>query len=353
MSNTNHFFMETLEKKRTVQLLAHLIAWGIVYGIPFYYLAGNSNADSADYLLFTFNTLPYVLVFYINYLFLIEKLIFNRRVQLFIALNLLIILLSIGWGFLLREVLSSFLPPRPDYPGPHPPVLFFFLRDSLLMSLTAGLSVAIKVTERWYKIENERKEWERVHAEAELKHLKSQLNPHFLFNTLNNIYALVAISPEKAQSTLLDLSKLMRYVLYENNQDQVPLQKEMAFMKSYIDLMSLRLTDQVELTLNIDPKMPSVTIAPMLFISLIENAFKHGVASNKPSCIHISFSLQEGWLICAVENSWHPKDSHDQSGSGIGLDNLKKRLSYLYPNRHSFVAQRRDNSYYSELKILL
>jgi len=213
------------------------------------------------------------------------------------------------------------------------------------------MSVAIKMTNRWIQSENEIRELEKSRTEAELKNLRNQLNPHFLFNTLNNIYSLIALSPEKAQQAIMDLSKLLRYVLYDNSPEFVPLQKEMEFVRNYVELMRLRLTDNTEIKISLPQSASSGTlIAPLLFISLIENAFKHGVSNSQPSFIHIDISeYSDQRIVCTIENSYFPKNETDKSGSGIGLDNLRKRLELLYPGRYLLNIEQTDDKYISAL----
>ena len=165
--------------------------------------------------------------------------------------------------------------------------------NAVIYSFVAGLSVAIKMTDGWYRVAAIQRELEKERAEAELQNLKSQLNPHFLFNTLNNIYSLIAFSPEKAQEAVHDLSRLLRYVLYESSQPFVSLEKDFDFLRNYVELMRIRLPKHVELKTNIVASSPGTLIAPLLFISLVENAFKHGVSNNKPSFIHLDIH-QEG-----------------------------------------------------------
>ena len=184
--------------------------------------------------------------------------------------------------------------------------------------------------------------------------LKQQVNPHFLFNTLNNIYALVALNPQQAQYALHSLSQLLRYVLYDNNQQMMPLSKELAFIRSYVELMSLRLSKQVQLEVNLPEDDRGYQVAPLLFIALIENAFKHGVSATEPSFIHISFALTGGdTLICTVENSCFPKNELDRSGSGIGLENLRRRLSLLYPGQHILRMEKIGEQYVAQLILTL
>ena len=224
----------------------------------------------------------------------------------------------------------------------------------LSLVFTIGLSAAIRMSARWTQAEAARKEAERSRSEAELKNLRNQLNPHFLLNTLNNIYALVALNPQQAQYALHSLSQLLRYVLYDNNQQMMPLSKELAFIRSYVELMSLRLSKQVQLEVNLPEDDRGYQVAPLLFIALIENAFKHGVSATEPSFIHISFALTGGdTLICTVENSCFPKNELDRSGSGIGLENLRRRLSLLYPGQHILRMEKIGEQYVAQLILTL
>ena len=188
--------------------------------------------------------------------------------------------------------------------------------------------------------------------ENELKNLKNQLNPHFLFNTLNNIYALISISQDKAQKSIHELSQLLRYILYENNETEVTLEKDLLFVKNYISLMQLRLNSLTTLKVDINEKCVSgKKIAPLLFISLIENAFKHGVSCSKESFVSISIHVNEDTVICRVANSYFPKKGNDKSGSGIGINNLQRQLDILYSDRYSLTKSIENNIYTTELII--
>jgi len=220
--------------------------------------------------------------------------------------------------------------------------------------LTIGLSMAVKMTGKWYKTEAERQEEKKERTEAELKNLRQQLNPHFLFNTLNNIYALIAISPDKAQESMLELSKLLRYVLYENNGNFVSLEHELNFIHNYVELMRIRLNSDVDMKINIDVTEKNKVVAPLLFITLIENAFKHGISPTQSSFIDINIHQnKEKQLNCTIRNSYFPKDDSDQSGSGIGLENLRRRLEILYPHKHILRTEKEGDIFVAELIIPL
>lgn len=188
-------------------------------------------------------------------------------------------------------------------------------------------------------------------AEAELAWLKNQLNPHFLFNTLNNISSLVQIDQDTAQERIGQLSDLLRYTLYESNHELVPVEGEIEFMSNYIELMRLRCNElaTVEVDLRIPPK--PMRIVPLLFISLIENAFKHGVNSRKSSFVRIRFKAEGDDLVFTCENSDHPKPDVNRSGSGIGLENLRRRLDLAYPGRYRYDQALRENSYFVQITL--
>ena len=145
---------------------------------------------------------------------------------------------------------------------------------------------------------------------------------------------------------------MLRYVLYENNQNYIPLEKEIQFVRNYVELMELRLPDRVGTTVDLPEQADGYTIAPLLFITLVENAFKHGVSPSQPSFVHISIRMvKEGTLVCTIENSDFPKTDADRSGSGIGLQNLRKRLNLLYPNRHILRTENLNGSFVAQLII--
>ena len=159
---------------------------------------------------------------------------------------------------------------------------------------------------------------------------------------------------DRAQEAVHDLSRLLRYVLYESSQPFVPLEKDFDFLRNYVELMRIRLPKHVELKTNIVASSPGTLIAPLLFISLVENAFKHGVSNNKPSFIHLDIHQEGAEVVCTIVNSYFPKSpDQDKSGSGIGLVNLEKRLGLLYPGHFSFQCGREGDNYSSYLSITI
>lgn len=339
--------MHSLENRKPLPGLIHLAAWGVLFGLPFFFTGREAEVLTMEsYVRFMVVPLSFTLVFYVNYFLLIKQFLFSRRPGRFILSNLLLVALAM----LIVHALIHLLPApehiRPPREREWQDIVGFFLGNTILYMLVAGLSVAIRMTGGWYEMVSIRNELEKSRAEAELQHLKSQLNPHFLFNTLNNIYSLIAFSPERAQEAVHDLSRLLRYVLYESSQPMVPLEKELDFVRNYVELMRIRLPGHVELKADIHAAATGILIAPLLFISLIENAFKHGVSNEHPSFILIDIHQENELVICSIRNSYFPKDmARDKSGSGIGLTNLKKRLALLYPDRYLFRAGRDGEAY--------
>ena len=291
-------------RRRGIETLIHIIVWGIVIGFPFLMMTRSGfNISLADYLRHgSSSTLSFFLVFYINYCLLIPRYLFEGRIRQYLLLNtLLIICITTGAHLWQEYTFQNHM--RGDDDGQHmgPPKWIFILRDVSTMILTAGL------------------------------------NPHFLLNTLNNIYALIAFDADKAQTAVQELSRLLRHVLYDNQQNFVTLDKEMDFIRNYIELMRIRLSANVRVETKIDVRPDSRTeIAPLIFISLIENAFKHGISPTEPSFIRIHFSESPGEIHCEITNSYHPKSVADKSGSGIGLEQVRKRLELTYPGHYDW-----------------
>lgn len=349
-------------KKRTGKYdmaIIHLLVWIIVFGFPFFLM---DRSVSFDWKRFT-NSIPmliaFMLVFYINYFVLIKKYLFEKKIGHFIVINILLIVALALFMHYWNDIYRMFVPvPLEDMPPPkrrhfNPSPLLFIVRNITSLGAIAGLSVALKMSSRWSQVESERKELEKAKSEAELQNLKNQISPHFLLNTLNNIYALIEFNPPKAQEAVMDLSKLLRHLLYDNNQTYVPLQQEADFITNYIELMRIRLADNVTVTTDFSLQEHSSTlISPLIFISLIENAFKHGISVGKPSFIEMKLTENIDHSVeFSVRNSYFPKTKSDMSGSGIGLELIKKRLELLYYGHYTWSTDIKGNVYESILRI--
>ena len=345
--------MTALQSKYSGWLI-HLTAWAVIFGMPLFVTSPDRPLmTGSEYLRFLLVPLSFMVVFYTNYFLLIERYLFTRQTGRFLGGNaLLIAAVIVGLHLLFRYV----LPPdaqHPPLPRPWQDSVRFFAGNAALYLLVVGAGVAIRMTGGWYKAEAARHKLEHSRTQAELQNLPSQLNPHFLFNTLNNIYSLIQIDADRAQQAVHDLSRMLRYVLYESSCPTVPLAAEVEVLRDYIELMRIRLPRHVEVGVSL-PEEPSPTpVAPLLFISLIENAFKHGTSNDRPSFIRIDIHERGGELVCCIRNSCFPKTASDRSGSGIGLKNLSKRLEMIYPQRHTFEYGERGGTYTASLRIKL
>ncbi len=318
----------------------HLLVWGILFGFPFLFSPGEAPRHPA-YLKTVLPLFFTAFVFYVNYFILVDKVLFSNKILLFIFINLVLIILCI-WG---QDWIRDLLPGRSASRGGRSGGSwrsYFLFRTAFSLVLTVGVSIAMSTLRHWRRLESERKIRETEQLRSTLTHLQYQIQPHFFFNSLNNIYSLVDISPDKAKDAIHRLSKLMRYTLHDANTDRVPLAQEITFLQNYIDLMRLRLTDKVRVHYDFPKETTGVQIAPLLFIPLVENSFKHGVSAQQPSFINLEMRIEDAQLFFTVMNTNFPKDERDRGGSGIGLENLQKRLQLLYPGQHRF-AQTEDN----------
>lgn len=215
--------------------------------------------------------------------------------------------------------------------------LIFTVRDILNMTIAAAMATMMRLAENWHKSELARQEAEKERTKAELSNLRSQIKPHFMLNTLNNIYALTSFSPERARKAIEQLSSLLRHILYENEKPEISINEEVEFIGDYIALMKLRVTNNVEIQFNTNiPQGCFAKIAPMILISLVENAFKHGISPTNPSFIHINISADDNHIDCIIKNSNYPKLANDKSGHGIGLVQVSRRLELNYKNHYQW-----------------
>ena len=216
----------------------------------------------------------------------------------------------------------------------------------LISNLTIFATVtAVHFTFQMIETENERREAEKLKIEAEHKLLKYQLNPHFLMNTLNNIHAQIDLDSEAAQESVRLLSKMMRYMLYEANHDRVPLAKEVNFLSNYFEMMRKRYIDTVSIELIVPKEIPNISIPPVLFINLAENAFKHGITYDSNSFLRFELKVEDDKITCHVVNSKIKNKADIQESFGFGIESLRKRLDLLYANNYTYDILETDDTY--------
>ena len=296
------------------------IAWESIW-IAFYWLA------------------PSIGIYLLNFYLCVPLLWFHRRYWLFGLTNVLLV--GVGNIHLFYNDLNTL-------PNNFRAGYLSFIIVSLLVNLMAiGIALSIRYVMR----QNEKKQ--KV-IEAELAWLKNQINPHFLFNTLNNISSLTQINADEAQNAVMQLSDLLRYAMYETNNPRVPITGEVDFMRNYIELMKLRCNEMTKVEAQFSISNTQTEIAPLLFISLIENAFKHGTNSNAPATIDIHLEQVNDTIIFTCDNTNNPKPTKDRSGSGIGLENTRRRLELMYHGNYTWEqAVTPENIYHTKISIRL
>jgi hypothetical protein len=348
--------MQKERKELLVKIVLHVVIWAVLLGLPFY-SARRISSDNDFLLVYYVFTIINALIFYSNYLFLVPKLFFQRkRFRYYIsALALLVFFYLISdftsnmvFGYLqdknnersMKSPDSNGMrqPPRQPPGGilairlpPGNAHIFGYMSSALFMVF---LSLGLRVFERQNKIEQRQEELEKEKLNSELALLKNQISPHFFFNTLNNIYSLAGINAEDSQKAIHKLSKLMRYLLYESEHGNTMLSNEIEFMNNYIDLMKLRMSDKVSLEVNFPEQRGPLSIPPLLFIPFIENAFKHGISYRNNSFIKINLRVNKQQIEFSCSNSVNKADAAENGNSGIGLENVKKRLNLLFPGKH-------------------
>jgi LytS/YehU family sensor histidine kinase len=219
----------------------------------------------------------------------------------------------------------------------------------LVLMLFANLGIKLYFKQRRDQLQLAK--LEKQNLEQQLEYLKYQLNPHFLMNTLNNIHALVDIEPEEAKHSIVELSKMMRYVLYEGAKSSVPLQKDIEFLRNYVTLMKLRYTDKVSIRFDVPDDITNKMVPPMLLITFVENAFKHGVSYRNPSFIDIHITTSGDTLAFVCRNSKTDKEP-DLEG-GVGLKNTRQRLDLIYGNDYRLDIDDGEDTYEVTLELKL
>jgi LytS/YehU family sensor histidine kinase len=285
-----------------------------------------------------------MILFYGNTVVLIPKLLSKKRVFYYlVSIAILITLISFVSGYL-----QVFL--NPEY-SKKPELYSIAFNTAIIVSiLTWFISSAFKVTTEWLRNQQQMRIIENEKLITELNFLKSQVNPHFLFNALNNIYALEVRKSSYTGEAILKLSELIRYMLYETSPEQVPLESEVAYLKNYIDLQKLSMTEQIQVVFETKGDFNGRKIEPMLLIALVENVFKHGISYKGPCCLKITITLEKHSLILHTENPLFENKANNHS-TGIGLSNLKKRLELLYLDRHSLKVENKDGIFVTDLNI--
>ena len=334
--------MKKIQPKDIWLLVAQVLLLSLIMLSPAlisYISSGNSRLVVESMWIAFYWLAPTMGVYLVNFYLFIPLLWVRHRFWLFGVANVLLLIISN------LHLINNDINTLPDY---FRAGYSLFLIISLLLSVMAiGGALSIRYMMR-------RSERRQKEVEAELAWLKNQINPHFLFNTLNNISSLAQIDADETQEAIMQLSDLLRYAMYETNKPKVRLDGEVEFMRNYIELMKLRCNEMTKVDAQFTIHNAQSEVAPLLFISLVENAFKHGMNSNEPASINIRLEQQDDTLVFVCDNTNNPKPTKDRSGSGIGLENTRRRLDLLYPGCYTWEqAITTENVYHVKISIRL
>lgn len=370
------------KRQRVVRFLTHLICIGMLFILPEILSSlGRPFQAVPELRLGVYaKSLVFILVFYVNYFFIIGRSFDRKRgVLRLVCYNLVVIAASLilfrlisvwmepYWheAWRIRQAAKGITVSAPHHRPDHNLIywLNFFARDFAMLVLTIGLSIALKISDNWLRLSRRADRMEADRRQQELTSLKSQLNPHFLFNTLNSIYALIDISPDKARDAVHELSGMLRYVLYDER-GKVELEKELKFVRNYVNLMSLRLPENVRVELIGDTAgYDRAMVPPLMLIPLVENLFKHYKTGGEGSVLEISVEAADGRVTCVTSNecdeektpavdkkvsTTDEKISRSADG-GIGLQNLRRRLQLIFGDKGSLETERRDGRFVARI----
>ena len=348
--------MGILKKQTKQETIIYTIVWIVLFLSPLVSLFANNepNPDPGwvkRSLMDAYGSIAaFFVVFLIHNHVLAPILVKHKRITLYLVCCIaLVTVFQLAQcahkpdGRPMTTLNMSETPPPPPPPNGQPPIDKHDLSVFFIVTLMIGANLGVKY---YFQSEEDKKHLARLKEQSlkqELDYLRYQINPHFIMNTLNNIHALVDIDPEQAKDSIVDMSRMMRYLLYESDKQYVTLDNAVTFLKKYLNLMKLRYTDQVNVNLDVpDASHEDIVIAPLVFIPFVENAFKHGVTYGKPSDIDIDIEKNDGRLIFHCRNT---KSNVKHEFGGVGLNNVTKRLELIYGKDYSLDIQDGEATY--------
>lgn len=333
-------------QKRPNDIWIHIMVCVVLVVIPFTLQIESDTLNSRFMNRFWLMVFGLLVTFYSNYLFAIDKLLYKKKYILFILFNIGIFAFTDFFELTISALLDSNSIRYHHHRGGGPSGVIqtmYIYNKIIFAALGVGAALAARYSKKLADIEVERERLETEKLTSEISLLKYQMQPHFFFNTLNNIYALISKSPTDAQKAVHSLSKMMRYILYENTSETISLDKEIDFIENYNKLMMMRLNDKVKVELITPDDVEGINIPPLLLIPLIENAYKHGVSYEKESFIHSKMTIDGDMLTFEVQNSICDNGNEDHSNSGIGLQNLRKRMEILFGDEATLETKTENN----------
>jgi hypothetical protein len=358
------------KKIEVIEILLYGVIWIGIFSIPFFNQWSYSSLDWEKLFSEWLRIFGFFLIFLINLLFLIPIFLIQQKYVSYILAAIGVIAGMTMAGLFLNSILFPTplsMPPmnlgsgipmelgsgmpapigfKPERKTGYDSIALMTVANVIISFLVVGSSTTFKVIGQWLIADDRRKDLEKEQLKSELAFLRHQVSPHFFMNTLNNIHSLIDINAEDAKDAVIRLSTMMRYLLYETAQGKTSLIKEVSFIESYISLMKLRFSEHVSITLDLPQKIPDVQLPPMLFVSLLENSFKHGVSYQRDSYVKFSLAIIDNHLDCSIKNSKN-LNTNDAANkySGIGLTNMKKSLELLFGRNYQFEITETEAEY--------
>ena len=332
------------------QIVLHILFWVLIISFFVFIVLNNTKMTTVALLvIFLLYPLINISLFYLNFLILIPQFLDKKKYGFYAVATVLAVLVY-GFGkYGIALIFKQYVLTQSK--GPVVGFGHYFLATVFSSLIFLFLSAVLKFTIDWFLNERVQRDLENQRLTAELAFLKSQINPHFLFNSLNSIYSLAYQRSETTPEAILKLSEIMRYMLYECNDNKVGLDKEFQYLHNYIDLQKIRFANKAYIDFKITGVVDGQQIVPLLLIAFIENAFKHGVANNALTPIRLAINVEGQHLNFYIQNRKHT-NNRDPEG-GIGLNNVKRRLNLLYPRKYNLDIIEGTDSYTVELSLVL
>ena len=349
---------------RRIELIVYCLVWAMVFSLSFFNARESNSIDWNRLIAEWMHLIPFLIIFIINVYVLVPRFLFVKKYLYYLSLVVTIVVVIIGSDVLMQSSPqqgdgitigrdSKSFASEGNTPLRKPPHMVF-LDNFIIALLLVGAGTASKLVSKWLDEEKLRKDIEKEQLKTNLALLRHQVSPHFFMNTLNNIHALIDINSENAKDAIVRLSTLMRYLLYDSSQGSINLKKEIEFINSFVSLMRLRYSEKVDILVIVPEQIPDIKIPPMLFISFLENAFKHGISYQSKSFVHFKLEILEKYLHCTIKNSKYIQDlSHYNEYSGIGLVNIKESLKLLYNEDYKLIVSDKENEFEINLSIPL
>lgn len=346
--------MKITRKQAIGENLLYVMVWAAIILVPVLnsQMMSELHINLENVLIAWRQIAPYFIIFVIHNAILAPRYMLRRKYTKYLLSDLALIIV-VFWLVNIYEVhLSDRFFPHAD------PEAFDAYRKASFSNLEmywnvvlgffmTGANTGIKLMYQSMRDEQQLEELKQQNLQAEMEYLKYQINPHFFMNTLNNIHALIDIDTEYAKNAVIELSKMMRYVLYDSGREIISLDKDIQFVRNYIELMRIRYTNDVDIRVDYPHDLPrQISIPPLLLIVFVENAFKHGVSYNKPSFIHMQIELADERVVSTISNSRHTPNQEAHT-TGIGLENVRKRLELIYGERNYTLEIREEPAVYT------